>query len=265
MTKFIVVIFPDETKADEGSSALEALHTEGRVTVYHAAVLVKDADGKASVRREKGQGPLAAGVAALVGGLIGLIGGPAVAALGAAAGAVSGGWLDALKLGTRADFLNDVCQKLTPGKSAVVAEVSEDRRTPLDMRMEAIGGVVIREQRPDMEEDRIEKEVEAEKAALVELEAEYAEAEREIRTRLDARIAETREKLKGATERALARLDDLEKETDAKVAVLEQQAARASADLKAQIERRVAEVRAEYDRRAAKLQQACELTKGPPA
>jgi uncharacterized membrane protein len=157
MTKFIVVVFPDEKKAEEGIRALEALHQEGSVTVYNAAVLMKDADGNTSVRHEKGQGPLGAGVGALLGGLVGLVGGPVVAAFGIAAGTISGGWLDALKLGTRADFLDDVCRKLTPGKSAVLAEVTEDRIMPLDMRMDALGGVVIREPRPDFEEDRIEK------------------------------------------------------------------------------------------------------------
>ena len=40
------------------------------------------------------------------------------------------------------DFLTDVATALTPGKYAVVADVDEDWVTPVDTRMEAVGGVV---------------------------------------------------------------------------------------------------------------------------
>jgi hypothetical protein len=49
-------------------------------------------------------------------------------------------------------------------------------------------------------------------------------------------------------------MDRLQEETDAKIAVLQEQAAQARADLKARIEARIDEVRADYDRRSAKLQ-----------
>ncbi|MGA2841551.1 MAG: hypothetical protein ABSG18_15475 [Steroidobacteraceae bacterium] len=42
------------------------------------------------------------------------------------------------------DFLTDVATALTPGKYAVVADVDEDWVTPVDTRMEAVGGVVFR-------------------------------------------------------------------------------------------------------------------------
>jgi hypothetical protein len=40
--------------------------------------------------------------------------------------------------------LTDVATALTPGKYAVVADVDEDWVTPVDTRMEAVGGVVFR-------------------------------------------------------------------------------------------------------------------------
>src|SRR6185312_14821060 len=123
MTKFVVAIFPDEAKAQEGRRALDALNQEGLLTVYAAALLVKDAQGRVSVKDRVRPGPLGLSLGALVGGLVGLLGGPAVAALGAAAGAVSGSWLDVLHLGTRGEFLDEVSRKLTAGKSAVIAEV----------------------------------------------------------------------------------------------------------------------------------------------
>jgi hypothetical protein len=116
MTKFIVAVFPDEAKAEEGQRALTALHDQGDLTVYAAAVLVKGADDIVSVRRETSPGPLGVGLGALIGGLVGLLGGPVVSAFGAAAGAVSGGWLDVMRLGVRGEFLQEVSGKLTSGK-----------------------------------------------------------------------------------------------------------------------------------------------------
>ena len=42
------------------------------------------------------------------------------------------------------DFVDDVRQELQPNKFAVVAEIQEDWTTPVDSRMEAIGGKVYR-------------------------------------------------------------------------------------------------------------------------
>jgi hypothetical protein len=40
------------------------------------------------------------------------------------------------------DFIDDVRQQLLPGRFAVVADIQEDWTTPVDTRMEAIGGTV---------------------------------------------------------------------------------------------------------------------------
>ena len=50
MSKLLVVTFDDEKKAYEGSKALADLHREGSVSVYSAAVVSRDADGKVSVK-----------------------------------------------------------------------------------------------------------------------------------------------------------------------------------------------------------------------
>lgn len=261
MSKFVVVVFPDGQGAERGRRALDALHDEGALTLFAAAVLIKDAEGKISVEGKEQPGPLGLGLGSLIGGLFGLLGGPAVALFGAAAGAVSGGWLDVLRLGVRGEFLEEVSSRLTAGKAALIAEVTEDRRSPLDMRMEALGGVVFREPRPDFEEDHLEKQVAAEKAALAELEAEHREGEEEIKARLNAQMFAAQAKLKEAADRANAAMKLLEEETRVKIEALDSQAARASADAKAGIERRIASARADHERRLAKLRRAWELTK----
>jgi hypothetical protein len=56
------------------------------------------------------------------------------------AGSAVGGTLDLENSRVGVDFVDDVKQQLQPSKFAVVAEIQEDWTTPVDSRMEAIGG-----------------------------------------------------------------------------------------------------------------------------
>jgi uncharacterized membrane protein len=259
MSKFVVVVFRDEEKAQEGLRILEELHEEDKVTVYAGAVVLKDADGTVSIRERQRKRPFRAAVGAVIGGLVGLIGGPPVAALGAAGGALVGGWRDALDLGVGLEFLDEVSRELTPGKSAIVAEIEEDFVTPLDSRMEAVGGVVLRAWRDDLEDERIRREAERHRAELAQLQTECTQAAGDRKPKLETRVEEARTKCQSDCARVRARLDRLRQEADAKIEALQEQAAETKAD-KQKIDRRIAEIRADYERRAAQLQQARELT-----
>lgn len=258
MSKFVVAIFPTEAKTYEGTRAMKDLQAEGSLTLYGLAVVTKAADGKAVVKETADRGPLGTGVGALVGGLVGLVGGPAGAAVGLATGTVLGGWSDLFNLGVGTDFLDKVSRELSPGKSAVVAEVEEDWVTPLDTRMEAIGGTVLRQVRADFEDEQIRQDVNADRAELAELQAEYRQAREEHKAKLQARIDEARARLHAAVARAKARRERLRQETDVKIKILEEQRAKAKVDARDRHEQRIAELRADYDRRMDKLVRATE-------
>src|SRR5690349_18792009 len=117
MNKYVVVIFPDEGKAYQGTRALKELHGEGSLTVYAMAVIAKGADGKLSVKQAQDAGPLGMGVGALVGTLVGLLGGPVGAAIGLGTGATVGVLSDIYNAGVGVDFVDTVSQKLTPGRA----------------------------------------------------------------------------------------------------------------------------------------------------
>jgi Protein of unknown function (DUF1269) len=173
--------------------------------------------------------------------LVGLIGGAAGAAAGVGGGGLIGSAGDLFNLGVGKDFLDKVARELTPGKSAVVAEVEEDWVIPLDTRAEAIGGTVLRQSRGDFEDDRIQQAVRASKAELAALQAEYRQAREEHKAKLKARIDEARAKLRSAAARAKAKRERLQRETDAKIKALQEQRARANADAKVKHEPRIAE------------------------
>lgn len=108
MSKLLVVTFEDEKKAYEGSKALADLHRDGSVSVYSAAVVSRDSDGKVSVKDDLPEGPAGTALGMMYGALVGVLGGPQGVVLGAAAGAAAGSVGDLMNLGVGADFLDDV-------------------------------------------------------------------------------------------------------------------------------------------------------------
>jgi uncharacterized membrane protein len=262
MSKFVVIVFPAEAQAYEGTRALKSLHAEGSLTVYGFAVVAKDAEGNFGVKEAADAGPLGASVGALVGTLVGVIGGPAGVLAGAVGGTLFGGVIDLANFGLSEEFVWTVSKNmLQPGKAAVVAEIAETWTTPLDARMEALGGTVMRTWRADFEDEQLAKEVAWEKAELEQLRAEYAQANAEAKAKLKAKLDKAKADLERAEKRVQAKIDAIEKEAKAKIAALEQQIKTANADAKDKIQQRIAALRADYETRTSKLKQAWTLTK----
>jgi uncharacterized membrane protein len=177
MDRMLVVVFNDEGKAYEGKKALQQLVNEGSIGAYAYAVLIKNADGTASVKQEDDSGPIGTLVGTSFGSLIGLLGGPAGMLIGAAAGMSAGAAADLTNAGVGADFLDDVAKALTPNKAAVVAEIEEEWTTPVDTRMEALGGIVFRRSVAEVQDKIDEENVAAMKADYAQLKAEHVKAQ----------------------------------------------------------------------------------------
>jgi chromosome segregation ATPase len=168
---------------------------------------------------------------------------------------------DLANLGVGEEFLTEVESSLQPGKAAVVAEVWEEWTLPVDTRMEALGGVVIRHTRREVIDDQIEKDVTALRADLAELEAERDHATGEARAKLQAKVDAAKARLQAAQDALQARIDAGQKEADAKISSLQAQAAKDSEERKAKREARIAELKAEQKRRSDLLKQALEKAK----
>ena len=261
MNKVIVVVFDGEQRAYEGSRAVRDLHREGSLSVYADAVVVKDANGKVSVRRapEADTEGLLAGF--LIGSLAGLLAGPVGLAVGAGTGTLIGTALDLTRAGIGEDFITEVSEYLLPGKAAVVADLDEEWQTPLDSRMEALGGEIFRRNRVALEDEHLQKQIAADEAELEAFEAEMAKASAERRARLQAKIRRTQEKLDARRKALKSHIDALKREGDAKLQSLTEQIATADAANRARLKERHDEVRADYQQRVAKLEQAWALTR----
>ena len=261
MDKIVVVVFDSESKAYEGSQALQELQNEGSINLYAKAVIAKDANGKVAVKQQGDMGPVGTAVGLLTGSLIGLLGGPVGVAIGVGIGTSGGMLYDLAQLGVGEDYLNEVGKSLLPGKAAVVAEVWEEWMLPVDAKVEALGGVVFRSTRMDFVDEQMEKDVDALNADLDELDAEFDQANAEAKAKLQIKINATKAKLQAAQDAVQARLQSSQQETEAKIQSLDAQAAKAQGERKAKLEKRIAELKADQKRRSELLKQGGKLIK----
>jgi uncharacterized membrane protein len=239
----LVVVFDNEKKAYNGSRALKELDLEGSISVYAEAVIEKNDDGTVVIKQISEEFPISTVSGTAIGALIGLLGGPIGLAVGAVGGTVVGSIWDMSRSGVNAEFLDDVSAKLTPGKWAIVSEISEEWVTPVDTRMEALGGTVFRIARRDVADEQDARDVAAIKADIAQLKAEQAKLLAEDKAKLQAKIDDLDKKLDAKAEQAAQRSEQREKEAKAKVKALDKRAAEVKGEAKAAIEKRIADIK----------------------
>jgi len=232
MERMLVVVFDNEKKAFEGDSALKQLESEGLLTIYERAVVVKHAEGTVSLKQVDEKGPLGSLAGTAVGGLIGLIGGPVGAAVGAASGLALGALFDVDDARVGEGFLDDVSKSLTPNKVAVVAEVEEEWTTPVDTRMEALGGTVLRRALWEVEKTVDEQEGAAMEADLEQLKSEISKAHADRKAKLQKKIGELEAKIDAQQKKTIQRREAFEARQKAKKDILKKNAAAAGRALK---------------------------------
>ena len=118
----LVVVFTDETAADQALEAMKAARKQHQFSFDDAAVIRQDAKGEVHFHEtgDMGSGK-AAGIGAVVGGVRGILGGPAGVVVGAGLGAAAGSSLGVADGG----FRND---RLVRGRFWVPAGQSSRRR-----------------------------------------------------------------------------------------------------------------------------------------
>lgn len=232
MERMLVVVFDNEKKAYEGQSELKQIEAEGSITIYAGAVVLKHADGTVSVKQINDEGPIGTLGGTAVGSLIGLLGGPVGLALGAVGGMTVGALydIDAARVGE--DFIDDVSKALTPNKVAVVAEVDEDWTTPVDDRMEKLGGTVFRRALSEVQEKVDDEDIAAMKADAAQFKSEIAKAHADRKAKLQKKIDQIEAKIQAQQKKAKERHEAFQARQNAKAAVLKKNAAAAGKALK---------------------------------
>ncbi|HKM81223.1 MAG TPA: DUF1269 domain-containing protein [Candidatus Acidoferrum sp.] len=225
MDRMLVVVFDTENKAYEGEKALLQLDNEGSIAAYAYAVVAKSADGTVTVKQSDDPGPLGTLLGTSLGSLIGLLGGPVGLAIGAGVGLVAGSAADLNNARIGGDFVDDVTKVLLPNKFAVVAEIQEDWTTPVDTRMEAIGGTVFRRALKDVKHTVDDEETAAMKADVAQMKAEQAKARADQKAKLTEKINQLDSKIKARLEKSEERRAAEGRQAKAKAEILKTKAA----------------------------------------
>jgi uncharacterized membrane protein len=225
----LVVVFDSEVKAYEGKRALLQLDSEGSISAYAYTVIAKQTDDTVSVKQDGDSGPLGTLVGTSLGSLIGLLGGPVGMAVGATVGFGAGATADLDNARIGDDFIDDVRKQLLPGTVALVAEIEENWTTPVDTRMEMIGGKVFRRALSDARKISNEEEVAAMKADLAQMKAEHAQAHADHKAKLQEKINQLDSKVQAQLQKDKERREAAERQAKAKVQVLRAKADAAKA------------------------------------
>jgi uncharacterized membrane protein len=253
MEKMLAVVFNNEAKAYEGSRALNQLDGEGSIALYGAQVVQKNAKGEITTKDTQADFPIGTFGGLWLGSLIGLLGGPAGMAAGAVVGTTAGALRDLTVADVDADFVDEVSNALTPGKYAVIADVNEEWVTPVDTRMEALGGTVYRTPRNHFEADQRAMDIATLKQQIAEMKAEHSQARAEAKTKLQVKIDNLNKKLNQKVDEAEERSKQLDKETEAKAQTLLKKAAKSQGDAKKALEARAKQMREKFEQSRSKL------------
>jgi uncharacterized membrane protein len=242
----LAIVFNDEKSAYEGARALSELNTEGSIDVFVAAVVQKDAQGWVTTKKVTSDFPIQTLAGTAMGGLMGLLGGPAGVAVGSAAGVMAGLLGDMYTANVDEEFLTEVSTALTSGKWAVIAEVDEDWVTPVDTRMEALGGVVHRTLKSTFEHDQWSQAAADARTELDQLKAEEADARADRKAKLQARIARLSKRVDAQLGRSKARSQQAAAEFQARETALQKRVDKERGDRKASLQARLAKLRSDY-------------------
>ena len=232
MERMLVVVFDNEKKAYEGKSALNQLQYDGEVTVYAEAVVVKHADGSISVKEQDDFGPVGTLIGTSLGAVIGALGGPVGLAIGATTGLTLGGLADVDNLLVGEDFLLEVTKSLTPNKVALAAQIDETWTTPVDTRMEALGGIVFRRSLAQVRQDIEDQDIAAMNADVAQFKDEIKTANADRKAKLQKKVAELETKIEAKQAKAKESRKAFEARQESKKDVLKKNAKAAGRALK---------------------------------
>ena len=200
----VLVTFEDESKVYQAASILEEASAQERITLHAVAVVQRAEDGTLRVKEGDADdfpvGTWTGGViGGTTGGIIGLtlgtLGGPLGLLLGGTGGALLGSLIDLDTADEAESVLATMARAIQPGKTALIAHVTEPAVEVVDTEMERLGGEVIRRPVVDVEAEIVA----AEDAAM----AADEEARRKLR---EERSAERKEKVQQKIDELKAKL-----------------------------------------------------------
>jgi len=143
-TGVIIAKFKTTDNAKSAMDALDHARKAGEIDFEDVAIVSRAEDGKLQVNETDDTSTGAgARIGGILGGVIGLLGGPAGVVFGAGAGALLGGLAAHGDAGIADERLNKLGTDLTPGTSALVIVLSQAWMAEAEQRLSSLGGEVV--------------------------------------------------------------------------------------------------------------------------
>ena len=196
----LVVSFGENPENDKNAyqalTDLKQLDSQDQIKITGAAVVTRDADGRLEEKSEVGEDPyVGTASGGLVGLLVGIIGGPLGMLLGGAYGMLVGSLFDINEVDTTESVLGEISKEIQPGRTALLAQVTEQSPEVIDAAMARLGGEVLRRPAVDVEEEIAAAE-EAQRKAKHEARKELQKARVEkTKSNAHAKVEEMKAKL----------------------------------------------------------------------
>ena len=169
----IVVTFAETGNAYQALSELKRLGASGDVEVRSAVLLERTDDGFSIPEGADSASGFLMASGGLIGALVGVLGGPLGVILGGSLGVLAGAPAEAARMADQDVALAGISKQIEPGKTALVADVTEYADEVLDKAMGALGGSVTRRWAGDVyaevdaaEKAQVKDDVQAFKARL---------------------------------------------------------------------------------------------------
>lgn len=152
MENVIVLTFRGSDRARASLGALRRLHDAGKIRLQAVTVVERTEDGHPVVIDQAEDVQITAtATGGLIGGIIGLLGGPAGLLIGGATGAVVGSMVHIAEVESSDDVLRTFASAVPPGHTATIAVIDEPASTPVDALASEFGVAALRRSRAEVE------------------------------------------------------------------------------------------------------------------
>jgi uncharacterized membrane protein len=196
MTSLIVASFANEAEAVRGSHKLQELESFGDISVFEKVMVKKDSDGEITFLQDDTSNGLRTVGGLAIGTLIGAIAGPVGAAVGMMVGTMTGAVVDVDRMDFADDFGSKVTERLQPGTTAIIAEISEDGPAFVDSSLEPLGATIFRINADDAYDYYEDEQVDEFDESIADERARLHVATASEKTKIQQKISQLKEKRK---------------------------------------------------------------------
>jgi uncharacterized membrane protein len=192
----VVVRFTEPSKAYQALGELKQSDADGHIELKSAAVVERTAAGQLQIADNADNvGLVGTASGSLIGMLVGVLGGPVGLLLGWGAGALVGGSFDLDREEESDEALGVLGRAISPGSTALIADVTEPEVELIDAKMDALGGEVTRRSVVDVVAELGTAHEAAEAAAREARRTVREKRKAEMTDDLDKRVSKLKEKL----------------------------------------------------------------------